>query len=92
MSERHETVLQCPAIRPVCVDLTNWENTKKAVESIGPIDLLVNNAAVLNPQPFLDVDEKTFDELVTVIIGIHSNGRLFLSRRCYCIWRVLFMG
>jgi len=38
-------MLQCPGIYPVCVDLSDWESTQKAVEAILPIELLVNNAA-----------------------------------------------
>ena len=58
--------MQCPAIRPVCVDLSNWDDAKKAVESVGPIDLLVNNAGVIHTQLFLDIDEKSFDSSVSI--------------------------
>jgi len=48
----------------VCVDLTNWDETKKAVEQLGQIDLLVNNAAVLYRQTFLDIDQESISKLV----------------------------
>jgi len=48
----------------VCVDLTNWDETKKAVEKLGQIDLLVNNAAFVHHQLFLDVDKETIYKLV----------------------------
>jgi len=52
---------QCPDIRPVCVDLSDWDSTRKAVEALGQIDLLVNNAGVYREQPFLEVDQESFD-------------------------------
>ncbi|XP_011701588.1 PREDICTED: L-xylulose reductase [Wasmannia auropunctata] len=50
-----------PRIQPVCVDLRDWDATRKAVQSILPIDLLVNNAAVACLTPFLDVTPEEFD-------------------------------
>lgn len=57
---------ECPDIRPVCVDLSDWDATKKAVEAIGPIDLLVNNAGYLVLQSFLEADSKGFDDVFSV--------------------------
>ena len=54
-------MFQCPTIKPVCVDLSDLENTKKVVEGLGPIDLLVNNAGVYEEQLFVDIDLKAFD-------------------------------
>ncbi|XP_076286262.1 L-xylulose reductase [Lasioglossum baleicum] len=50
-----------PSIQTVCVDLLDWKATKKAIESVLPIDLLVNNAAVAVLQPFMEVTEEDFD-------------------------------
>ena len=36
--------VECPEIQIVAVDLADWDATRKAVQDIGPIDLLVNNA------------------------------------------------
>ena len=52
---------QDSSIQTVCVDLGDWEATKKAVESVLPVDLLVNNAAVAKLKPFLDATEEEFD-------------------------------
>jgi L-xylulose reductase len=57
---------ECPDIRTVCVDLSDWDATKKAVEDIGPIDLLVNNAGVLQLHSFLEVEPQKFDEIYNV--------------------------
>lgn len=45
----------------MCVDLGDWEATEKALGGIGPVDLLVNNAAVALMQPFLEVTKEVFD-------------------------------
>lgn len=52
---------QCPGVEPVCVDLADWEATEQALGSVGPVDLLVNNAAVALLQPFLEVTKEACD-------------------------------
>ncbi|XP_017380289.1 L-xylulose reductase isoform X1 [Cebus imitator] len=54
-------VRECPGIDPVCVDLSDWEATEQALSNVGPVDLLVNNAAVALLQPFLEVTKEAFD-------------------------------
>jgi len=54
-------VAEHPSIRPVCVDLADWSATRKAVEALPPIDLLVNNAAVAKLDEFLDVTPEDID-------------------------------
>ena len=46
----------------MCVDLSDWAATRKAVEEIGPVDLLVNNAAILRLTAFLEVEEAEISE------------------------------
>lgn len=53
---------QCPSITPVCVDLADWEATDLALQDVGPIDLLVNNAAYASLQPILEVTPDQFDQ------------------------------
>jgi len=43
------------------VDLTDWQTTQQAVKSLGPIDLLVNNAGITEILPFTEVTEDGFD-------------------------------
>ncbi|XP_068920034.1 carbonyl reductase [NADPH] 2-like [Petaurus breviceps papuanus] len=57
---------ECPGLETVCVDLGDWEATEHALGNIGPIDLLVNNAAVLLPEPFLEVSKEAFDRTIKV--------------------------
>jgi L-xylulose reductase len=54
-------MFQCPSIRPVCVDLSDLDSATKAVEALGPIDLLVNNAGTYYEQSFVDVDMNSLD-------------------------------
>lgn len=55
-----------PRIETVCVDLSDWHATRKAVQSVLPIDLLVNNAAVASLNPFLDATEDDCDAMFNV--------------------------
>ncbi|CAL8380654.1 unnamed protein product [Gadus morhua 'NCC'] len=82
-------VLECPSIRPVCVDLADWDATDAALRDdvVGPIDLLVNNAACASLQPFLEVTPEEFDRSFSVNVkavlhvsqlvarGMKSRGR-----------------
>ncbi|XP_059587874.1 L-xylulose reductase [Alligator mississippiensis] len=52
---------ECPGLEPLCVDLADWDATAAALARAGPVDLLVNNAAVALLQPFLDVTRDAFD-------------------------------
>nr|XP_004655103.2 L-xylulose reductase [Jaculus jaculus] len=54
-------VQECPGVETLCVDLADWEATERALGSVGPIDLLVNNAAVALLQPFLEVTKEACD-------------------------------
>ena len=54
--KKADTKIQC-----LCVDLRNWEDTRKAVQSVLPIDLLVNNAGVACLNSFLKTTQQDFD-------------------------------
>ncbi|OWF53316.1 L-xylulose reductase [Mizuhopecten yessoensis] len=59
--------LEFPPIHTVQADLSDWEATRAAVEGVGTIDLLVNNAAVSpSPMPFVDTDKKTYEDVFSV--------------------------
>uniref|UniRef100_A0A452SHU6 Carbonyl reductase 2 n=2 Tax=Ursus americanus TaxID=9643 RepID=A0A452SHU6_URSAM len=57
---------ECPGIETVCVDLGDWEATERALGNVGPVDLLVNNAAVVIKQPFLEVTKEALDRTLSV--------------------------
>ncbi|EEC12752.1 L-xylulose reductase [Ixodes scapularis] len=53
---------EVPNVIPVSVDLSNWEATKAALSNVGPIDLLVNNAAIAILEPVGEINPETFDK------------------------------
>ncbi|KAK2169436.1 hypothetical protein LSH36_10g12012 [Paralvinella palmiformis] len=57
---------ECPTIKTLCCDLNDWDATRKAVQDIGPIDLLVNNAGISLLQNFLDVTPEVYDQVMNV--------------------------
>ena len=46
----------------MCVDLSDWATTRNTVKEIGPIDLLVNSAAIFRQVSFLDAEETDLNE------------------------------
>ena len=44
------------------MDIADWDRTRAVVESIGPIDLLVNNAGITNWSSFLEVTKDELDK------------------------------
>ncbi|XP_060584960.1 L-xylulose reductase-like [Ruditapes philippinarum] len=57
---------QVPSIDTRLLDISDWDITRKAVEDIGPIDFLVNNAAVIKRTPFLEVTKEELDDQHTI--------------------------
>jgi L-xylulose reductase len=54
--------MQVPGVITECIDVTDLDAVKKAVESLAPIHLLVNNAGVTRLQHFLDVTTEAYDQ------------------------------
>lgn len=50
----------------IAVDLVDVAATQTAVEALGPIDLLVNNAGVAILEPFLETSVEAFDKTMAV--------------------------
>lgn len=49
---------ECPNVITACVDLRNWDETKKTVLGFGVIDILINNAGIVGSMPgFEDIDQ-----------------------------------
>ncbi|KAJ8314410.1 hypothetical protein KUTeg_008033 [Tegillarca granosa] len=55
---------EIPSLNTIQVDVTNWDETKTAVEQIGVVDLLVNNAGILDQANFVDVEMDKFDKMI----------------------------
>lgn len=53
---------ETPSIETVCVDLANRDLAKSAMEKLGPVDGLVNNAGITWLEAFLDVTPEAFDK------------------------------
>ena len=54
-------ILQAPGTETHSIDMTDWDATRALVESLGPIDLLVNNAGDSVIAPFLEVKKEDFN-------------------------------
>ncbi len=52
--------------RALPLDVTDSAAARDAVAGLGRLDILINNAGVNRPQPFLEVDEETLDRLLTL--------------------------
>ncbi|KXJ23646.1 L-xylulose reductase [Exaiptasia diaphana] len=59
-------VKEMPSIKPLCVDLGNIEEAVKAIEEQDDIHFLVNNAAVMKMDPFLQVKPEDFDKMSAI--------------------------
>ncbi|XP_018009282.1 L-xylulose reductase isoform X2 [Hyalella azteca] len=55
-----------PSIKAICVDLADWEATRKAVMEVTPIHLLVNNAARIEFGPILTVSMEEVDKTMDI--------------------------
>jgi NADP-dependent 3-hydroxy acid dehydrogenase YdfG len=53
---------QVPKTHGVQADVSDWDFTKKVVEDIGPVDLLINNVGTTMLDNFLDVKPEDFDK------------------------------
>ena len=56
------------------MDLTDWDATRKAVEGVGPIHLLVNNAGVAEITPFLETTKAEMDRYIFQNLRLRGGG------------------
>ena len=52
---------ECPNIHTIPLDLTDWNATRLALETLPAMDGLVNNAALAICKPFLEVPPEDID-------------------------------
>ena len=57
----------------VCVDLSDWATARKAVEQIGSVDLLVNNAGINELSPFLETEESQLNKYETILLNTNQH-------------------
>jgi len=64
---------ECPGTATVCVNLCDWDATRKAVTEIGPVNALVNNAGINISEPFLAVTPDNYDKVMNVNLKAYIN-------------------
>ncbi|KAB0793024.1 hypothetical protein PPYR_12644 [Photinus pyralis] len=57
---------EVPSVKTICVDLSNWSETKEALKHVGQIDLLVNNAGIAILEPLADISDGNIDRLFSI--------------------------
>lgn len=72
--------------RVIECDVTRNGQVQRAFESLGRCDVLINNAGMNRPQPFLDVDLGTLDEVLTLnvrsmFVTAQAAARLMAAHR-----------
>lgn len=55
--------LEVPKIQVHQINLANWEDTRELVQSLAPVDLLVNNAAIVKKESFIETTKQSLDEI-----------------------------
>lgn len=48
----------------------------EATQAFGGVDILINNAGIFSPKPFLEVDEREYDGFVDIIL----KGKFFMAQ------------
>ncbi|XP_077979413.1 L-xylulose reductase-like [Glandiceps talaboti] len=71
---------EVPQMHIAAVDLSDWDETKTVVESIGPIDLLVNNAGTNITQPFLEVTKEAFETIININLRSYIQVAQIIAR------------
>ncbi|KAL3877681.1 hypothetical protein ACJMK2_035350 [Sinanodonta woodiana] len=57
---------EVPGVHTIQVDLQDWIATRAAMEKVGNIDLLVNNAGIASLAPFLETTREDLDKIFDV--------------------------
>lgn len=57
----------------MCVDLEDMNATRSAVEALGDIDLLVNNAGVSWSEPFDQIKFEDYDRMLNINVKAVIN-------------------
>ncbi|ESO87090.1 hypothetical protein LOTGIDRAFT_149387 [Lottia gigantea] len=64
---------ECENITTKIVDLSNWDESRAAIESLGQFDLLVNSAGISKLDKFLEVKPEDFDSVINVNVKALIN-------------------
>jgi L-xylulose reductase len=72
--------------KSIVCDLADAAATRTAIERAGPVDLLVNNAGISVPQPFLETTPEAFDRTMAInvraaLVVAQTVARGWIARR-----------
>ncbi|KAK2175983.1 hypothetical protein NP493_692g06011 [Ridgeia piscesae] len=85
LSRTHEDLdkleAENPGMHTVCVDLSDWATARKAVEQIGSVDLLVNNAGINELSPFLETEESQLNKILDINVKAVINVSQVVAKR-----------
>ncbi|XP_050298580.1 L-xylulose reductase-like [Anthonomus grandis grandis] len=65
-----------PSIKTVVLDISDWDKTRQVLSTVGPIDLLVNNAGMGWLKPFLKMEEQDFDS----VFGVNAKALMNVTQ------------
>ena len=71
---------ECPSVETVACDLTDWEATRAAVEALGPVHCLVNNAGTIFLNSFLEITPSEIDDTLDVNLKAAINVSQVVAR------------
>ncbi|GLV32942.1 uncharacterized protein CBL_08996 [Carabus blaptoides fortunei] len=71
---------EVPGIETICVDIQNWNETRNSLKTLGHVDCLVNNAAVAQLSPFLEIKPEEFDQSFSVNVKAVINISQYIAR------------
>jgi len=54
-----------PQVETLCVDLTDWKETRRIVQSLDPVHMLINNAAINIPGETMKINPEDFNRTFT---------------------------
>lgn len=59
-----------PVVKTAVADVLNWDETGKVIESFGPIDHVINNAGIPEPEDILEVTSEGIDRYIPTTVCI----------------------
>ncbi|CAG7730777.1 unnamed protein product [Allacma fusca] len=68
-------------VKPVAVDLGDWESTRAAIEKIPAVDYLVNNAGISITANFLDMKQQDLDAIYEVNLKAVINVSQVVAKK-----------
>ena len=77
---KRECLNQTDYVKSVVMDITNVQEMRETVDQViadtGQIDVLINNAGIMQTKPFLEMEEEDWDR----VLSVNLKGLFFLSQ------------